>query len=220
MSSPASPLGGFLIGLAAFGWAADTLFRYPLMQAGFDPVLLVCIDHAICLVFLLPYFWIRHRGQLTSLSRSQWLGLFVIGAGASGIATVLFTASFALVNPSVAILIQKLQPVFVIFFAFLFLKERPSRSFYLWAPIALLSGLVISFSDFNFHFVRDLNPQSKGALYAFSAALIWALGTVIGKRVVGQISPGIVTYWRFQFGLLTLVVLYFAGRGSLTSFEI
>ncbi len=214
-----SSIGSFLIAFAAFLWATDTLFRYPLMQAGFDPVLLVGLDHLICLCVLLPIAWMKFGKKLTALTRAQWTGLFLIGAGASGFATVFFTASFGLVNPSVAILIQKLQPVFVILFAMLFLKERPQANFWIWSPVAIAAGLVISFPDFNFQFVASLNPQSKGAIYAFIAAFIWALGTVVGKGLVSKVDPGIVTYWRFQFGFATLVALFFLGGGHFGALE-
>ena len=40
----------------------------------------------------------------------RWLAVAFCGAGGSALATILFTASFHYVNPSVTILLQKLQP--------------------------------------------------------------------------------------------------------------
>ena len=209
-------MGPILVALAAILWATDALVRYPLIQpgphGGLDPTFVVFFDHALAVAILTPFMFAKFRGQLTKVSSAQWAGLFVLGGGASAIATVLFTASFRFVNPSVSILLQKLQPVFVVLLAATFLGERPKKAFWIWAPVALLAGLAISFPGFDFSFLESDALASKGSLYALSAASLWALATVVGKGVVAKLPPMIVTYWRFVFGLVTLAgMLGFAG---------
>jgi drug/metabolite transporter (DMT)-like permease len=97
--------------------------------------------------------------------------------------------------------------VIVVLLAMAFLKERPARSFFAWAPLALLAGVAISFPTFDFRFTSEISTSSQGSLYAFAAAAIWAAATVIGKGVVSKLSPTFVTYCRFVFGLLTSAVL-------------
>jgi drug/metabolite transporter (DMT)-like permease len=206
--------GAFFVGLAAILWATDTLFRYPLMNRGLDSVSIVLMEHLICLTILFPFILIRNRKELTALSGGAWSGLFFIGAGSSAVATVLFTASFGLVNPSVAILLQKLQPIFVTVLAFIFLKERPAKAFWGWGFIAILSGVILSFPQFNFQFAETISLESKGSIYALVAAAIWAIGTVVGKALLGSVKPVIVTFWRFAFGALALLILALAGGVS------
>jgi drug/metabolite transporter (DMT)-like permease len=38
---------------------------------------------------------------------------------------------------------------------------------------------------------------------------------VIGKSVLEKLSPSVVTFWRYFFGFITLVVVLFATHGSL-----
>lgn len=207
-------MGPLLVALAAILWATDALVRYPLIQHGLDPTFVVFFDHALAVVLLTPFMLVKFRKQLTKVSAPQWAGLFLLGGGASALATVLFTASFKYVNPSVSILLQKLQPVFVVLLAALFLGERPKKTFYIWAPLALLAGLAISFPTFDFAFLSGA-AESHGSLYALAAAGLWALATVVGKGVVGKLPPMVVTYWRFVFGLVTLAgMLAFAGSFS------
>jgi drug/metabolite transporter (DMT)-like permease len=212
-------MGPFLVAFAAILWATDAVVRYPLVQAGIDPTFIVFFDHLLGVTVLTPFLFFRHRRELFKVSGAQWAGLFLLGGGASALATVLFTASFRYVNPSVSILLQKLQPVFVVLLAMLFLRERPAKAFWAWAPVALAAGIAISFPDFNFHFVSEISPESKGSIYALAAAGIWALATVVGKGVVSKLPPTVVTYWRFVFGLVTLgLMLAFAGFDFTTTF--
>jgi len=206
-------MGPALVAFAAILWATDALVRYPLIQSGIDPTFLVFFDHLLCVILLTPFLVYRFRGTLTKIARPQWIGLFVIGGGGSAIATVLFTTSFRYVNPSVSILLQKLQPIFVVILATAFLGERPKRAFWIWAPLALLAGLAISFPDFDFRFLGDGSVASKGALFALSGAALWALSTVVGKAVLYRLPPMVVTYWRFVFGLLALAFMIMTESG-------
>jgi drug/metabolite transporter (DMT)-like permease len=200
-----------LIGLAAALWATDPLFRAPAVQS-ISPIFIVLFEHIIGTFLLGAWVFFKNRKELTALSSTSWLSLLLIGAGGSAVATVLFTASFKHINPSVAILLQKLQPIFVIVFAFLFLREKPSRSFWGWALVALLSAIAISFPDFKFDFLSNgIDWHSEGVLDALIAAGLWALSTVAGKSVVSKHPPGVVTFWRYFFGLVTLAALMAAG---------
>lgn len=206
--------GPLLIGFAALLWATDAVIRYPLVQLGVDPVLIVFFDHCLGVLLLTPYLFLKHAKSTAKITITQWAGLFVLGGGGSALATVLFTASFQYVNPSVSILLQKLQPILVVLLAMLFLGERPKRGFYLWAGIALAAGLVISFPDLDFNFIGEHSLKSRGSLYALGAAALWGLSTVVGKGVVGKLPPMVVTYWRFVFGLITLGGMLLFSRSS------
>lgn len=217
-------MGPILVAFAAILWATDALVRYPLVQGGIDPTFVVFFDHLLAVAILSPFVIYRFRRKLVKISIPQWIGLFVLGGGASALATVLFTASFRYVNPSVSILLQKLQPIFVVILAAAFLGERPKKSFWIWAPLALAAGLTISFPDFKFDFISGETFESRGSLYALSAAGLWALATVVGKGVVSKLPPMVVTYWRFVFGLVTLAFMvafagtFHGGAGGTLSF--
>lgn len=204
MAPPRSLLGSFWIAIAASLWATDALFRLPTSER-IDPALLVACEHGLALLILWPLAWLRHRSRLTKLSASQWISVAFIGLGASAAATVLFTTSFAYINPSIAILLQKLQPVFVSLLAILFLGERPSRGFYGWATLALAAGVVLNFPDLRFGFLQEVDLlRSRGAIYALSAAALWAVATVVGKSLLLSLDFQVATFWRFFFGFAGL----------------
>ena len=201
-----SALGALLIATAAFLWATDALFRVPAVES-LDPTFIVFCEHAIGMIVLSPWPILSGLPGLLKLKVSEVLGLMIIGGGGSALATVLFTASFREVHPSVAILLQKFQPLIVIVLAFIFLGERINLRFIKWAALALGAGIVLSFPDFDFAFLRgDFDPRSRGVALALGAAAIWATSTVAGKALLKGISPALVTGWRYLFGMLALVV--------------
>jgi drug/metabolite transporter (DMT)-like permease len=200
--------GPFWVGLAAFLWATDALVRYPAISK-IDPTFIVLFEHILAVFILLPWM-IRKYGKSTfSLNRGEWNSALFSGVAGSAAATILFTASFKYINPSVAVLLQKLQPVLVVLIAYIFLGERPARKFYLWGSIALIAGLVLSFPDFNFDFLSKRDSHSIGIQYAFVAALMWAGSTVTGKKLLIKVPPPVATFWRFFFGLVGVSILIF-----------
>ena len=197
--------GPLLIAFASFLWGTDALFRYPISEA-IDPTFIVFCEHLLGTILLL--FWVvaKHGKQAFKLTKPAWVAAVFVGAGGSAVATALFTASFRYVNPSVAILLQKLQPVLVVVIAYVILKERPGRQFIFWAPVALGAAIVLSFPDLKFNFT-DAPRRTHGVIYAATAALIWSATTVVGKILLKRTSPSVATFWRYAFGLLTLSLL-------------
>lgn len=205
-------IGPLFVGLAAFLWATDALVRYPAITS-IDPIFLVFVEHVLAVILLLPWVLWKHKNELFSFTFREWMAAIFSGMGGSALATVIFTASFYYVNPSVAVLLQKLQPVMVVVIAFLLLGEKPERKFFFWGLIALVAGVFLSFPDLNFSFLNGgLDLYSKGIQYAFGAALLWAASTVSGKILLKQTAPALATFWRFAFGLVALSFLMaFAG---------
>jgi drug/metabolite transporter, DME family len=199
--------GVAFVALASLLWATDSLVRMP-SSAVLDPTLIVLIEHALAIALFLPWIMVKRREGLTSLTGTQWAALGFSGVGASAAATVLFTASFRYVNPSVAILLQKLQPVIAVLAARVLLKEDPPRRFYGWAAVAFAAALVLSFPDLQLPSLSGQDVRSRGVLYAFSAAALWALATAAGKLALRGVQPAAATFWRFVFGLVALTAFW------------
>jgi len=136
----------------------------------------------------------------------ETFGAVLIGAFGSVLATLCFTESFQFVNPSVAILLQKTQPLVVITLSWVFLGERITRTFFLWATLALISAFFLSFPE-GFHFGLLRSQANYGAALAFLAALLWAASTVVGKASLSKAHPAALSFWRFASGLVLLVVM-------------
>ncbi|MBC7691172.1 MAG: DMT family transporter [Methylotenera sp.] len=207
--------GPFLIAVAALLWATDALFRVRLVNT-LHPTFIVFFEHLVCVTALLPWILLRKRREIFQLNFTQWCAVTLIGIGGSAIATVFFTASFKYVNPSVSILLQKLQPVWVTLLAILLLKERPQKGFFFWGLLALAAAVVLSFPDLNFNFMKEgVDLKSKGVSYALIAAGLWGVATVAGKILLNSIPPSVVSFWRFIFGWITLGILLLLSETSI-----
>jgi drug/metabolite transporter (DMT)-like permease len=157
---------------------------------------------------------VKNRGALLELKFTDWILAFLIGAGGSALATFFYTAAYEYLNPSVIILLQKLQPIFVTLVAYVFLKERPEKSFYGWAALALIAAVFLSLPYFQatstLKGMLSLNLESRGVIYALTAAALWGTATVCGKVLLNrQHSVRVVTFWRYAFGALTLSMMAF-----------
>lgn len=199
MSGSAS--GFILVAIGAALWGSDALFRRGLAQE-LPSSVVVAGEHLILTVVLLPILW-RSRSALGRLRWSDWLSLAVIGAGSSALATVLFTSAFRYGDPNTPLLLQKLQPIFAMLGAAIVLKERIQPRFIYFAATALTGGFLITFPG-----PSALTPERLApALLAAGAALLWGLGTVLGRRLTPVLRSSQITSLRVSIGLIVLAPL-------------
>jgi drug/metabolite transporter (DMT)-like permease len=190
--------------LGAGLWATDTLFRHPLSKE-LSPVTIVYYEHLFAVLISLAWVLISDRKAIFP-GWKEFAGAAFIGVCGSAWATVLFTLSFRYLNPTVAILVQKIQPVIVIGISALFLGEKPGRGFLLWGALAMVSAFFVSFPEgVEWRLLRS--ASTFGTLLAVLAAGLWALSTVAGKIVLKRTPVSVLSFWRFAFGLLALHVL-------------
>jgi drug/metabolite transporter (DMT)-like permease len=198
-------VGGFaIVALSASLWGTDALFRRGLALE-LPAVEVVFWEHlvlaAISLALVLP-----HARRLRGLRPRDWLAIALIGGGSSVAATILFTEAFKHGDPTTPLLLQKLQPVFAAGAAFVLLGERLRPRYFAYLALALLGSYLITFADPAAVSARRLLPAGLGA----GAALLWALGTVLGKHAGTKIAPTQLAGLRFIFGLPVALVLLLA----------
>lgn len=205
--------GLILIIIACFFWAMDTLIRYPLVESGLSPVTIVFYEHAILSLF---FIWtilgaIKRTGDLKV---SDMFSFFIVGCVGSALATVAFTESFNFLNPSLVILLQKLQPIIAISLAAIVLKEPVERKFLLWAAFCMIGGLLVSSPDIERFYqlmAKDFNLViSDSAMGGYMLVLIsiigWASATVYGKKLsLAGFDTRAILSGRFLSGLIALI---------------
>ena len=197
-------LGPALVTLAALLWALDAPFR-KFLAVGISSTVIVLLEHLLVSLCVLPLLLPR-LAELRALRWQEWLAILFVGFGGSAAATVLFTESFHYVNPTVAVLLQKLQPLIAVTLASVVLGERLSRHFWTWAVVAMGGAYLVSFPE--------LAPtglawgaNAHGVLLALGAAVFWGGSTVFGRFVLNRASFQVVTGLRFTTGLALLVAV-------------
>jgi drug/metabolite transporter (DMT)-like permease len=185
-------------------WGTDGLLRQPL--AGQLPAATVVFwEHLLIVVVLVPFLPSALRAFRAATGRER-VALVLIGAGASAVATALFTQAFRYGDPVTPLVLQKLQPVIAVVAAALLLGERMRRGYWLFAVPALVGAWFMAFPD-----PLSAAPQAvTAALLAVAAAALWAVGTVLGRMVSVRIASRDVTVLRFAIGLPASAVVLLA----------
>jgi drug/metabolite transporter (DMT)-like permease len=212
-------MGFLFIVLGTLMWSLDTLIRYPLL-AVVSADTMVFIEHLFLFAYFLPLLFIN-KFDFKKIDGAAFIGFFVIGMIGSAASTLAFTKAFSLINPSLVILLQKLQPFIAILLSSLMLKERIHKTFYVCALPAFLGAFLLSYKDIAPVFTGSLEAGvTLGYVLTLVAVIGWGASTVFGKNLStrGFAEPEIMA-GRFIFGFV-LLSSYCAVQGSLPTAEI
>lgn len=202
-------LPGAAVVLASLLFATDALFREKALVA-LDPRAVGLLEHGIAFLFLLPWIFTRRRTEFRIVGKRDLALFLAIGLGGSALGTTVFTMAVERIGSSGATVFVMLQPIFVLTFAWYFLKERFSSIFVpcaLWvvANMVLLSYTQSSAAEL---LGAEENPEATmGMVYAFLATLIWGGSTVAGKALLTRYPSSVVLFWRWLIAFLFLGVL-------------
>ncbi|HZC74661.1 MAG TPA: DMT family transporter, partial [Gaiellaceae bacterium] len=201
MTKLAAIPGVLLVAAAAAMWGTDPLIRKT-MSGTTSATTIVFGEHVILVLCTLPFL----LPALRAVFRAGWryvTAAVVIGAGASAVATILFTD--ALIGHSdyiTPVVIQKIQPFIAVGAAAVLLGERPRSSFW-WFFLPALAGFWLV------NQAHPFDPSAKGAVViaeATGAAALWGLGTVLGRYMSREIEFHHVLSLRFFFGLIASAI--------------
>lgn len=167
--------------------------------------LVVTIEHIIGALIITPFILFR-RGRshlisvLRQLNKNEWISLGFISLG-SGLGLYFFLISFGMGNPSVAILIQKTQPVITLFVAMIILKERPTKFYYVAVTFALLGVYLIAIEDI----LNATAFEFYAALCSLIAAIFWGSNTTFGRLLTAKTDYWDLTAFRYIGGSIILI---------------
>ena len=207
-------LGGFLIIIAAIMWGLDGILLTPSYFSKFhfyDVNFIVFIAHAIP-TFILSVLFTKQFKMLKTFTKSDYLFFILIAVFGGSIGTLSIVKALQLSEYSkfsIVILIQKSQPIFAVFLAFLILKERPSKKFYIIAGISLISTvfgkkIVGSFSFLTSTFYRFFFTSLVMLVFVlFSGTTEKSLTTLTGNKSLMSLSLFIAI-----FGLFAILIYY------------
>jgi len=193
--------GVVLVAVAAAMWGTDPIIRKT-MSFSTSATTIVFGEHVILVALTLPLL----LPALRAVFRAGWrcvVAAVVVGAGASAVATILFTD--ALIGHSdfiTPVVVQKVQPLVAVGGAALLLGERPRPRFAWFFVPALLGFWLVNQA-------HPLAPSAKGVVViaeATGAAVLWAMGTVLGRYLTREIEFQDVVALRFFFGLIASAI--------------
>ena len=207
--------GVWFVALGAALWGTSSYFRNQMLTV-LTSSQIVLLEHLLLALFAVPVMIIG-RNQLRGLNAKDWGAILFISWGGSAVATILFTAAFQYGNPNVVVLLQKLQPIFVILMARFMLKEVLPRSFRYYLLLAVAGTYLLTFG-FSLPLADFSHGNLTAALLAIGAAALWGGSTVMGRHLIGKLSFETVTAARFLMALPLLAVLV-AVNGEFANFN-
>ncbi|MEN8138748.1 MAG: DMT family transporter [Bacteroidota bacterium] len=209
--------GATIIGISAILWGFDGIALTPRLY-NLDVTFVVFILHLIPFL-LMNLFLYKKYSLLKTLDKSELISLIFIAMFGGVIGTMAIVKALFLVNfhsLSIVVLLQKLQPIFAIFLAVTFLKERLRKRYIFWAAVALVSGYFLTFG-FETPVFDLSNNTFQASLFAILAAFSFGSSTVFGKKVMNKLDFASTTFFRYGF---TAFIMFFvvAANSSFNGF--
>ncbi len=218
--------GPAVVSLANAARAFDAPVRYPLIFSSPDVFVkpmamprgssfIALVEHFFGLVILLTILSIT-RGfkklfaPLKQFTKRDWISLIFISFGGSALGLFFYLISFGLGNPTIAILIQKAQPLITLIFAYVILKEKLSKRFYITLFFALVGiGLMVT-PDI----IDKMQASTTLGVYgiiailcSLLAAVFWGGSTVFGRILIEKVDFWNLTLFRYIGGFIFLLFL-------------
>lgn len=192
--------------------STDLYFRNPMIKS-LPVMVLIAWEHLINLALVAPVLLYK-RAEFRKCNFRDILLLMMVGFGASAMGILCFSEAFHYINPALAVLLQKLQPIMTILLSAIILRERVTRAFFGWALLAILSSYFVSFGLTD-PFTGEGKMLAKGAAFAVAAAFFWGGGTIWGKMLLQKFDQSFVLACRFLLGSIFTVSLAYIFRGGL-----
>lgn len=188
--------GIVLVSVAATMWGLDGLIRKPLATTT-SATTIVFGEHVVLVActatLLVPALLALWRAGIAYVAAG-----ILVGAGASAIATILFTEALFHGDFITVVVLQKSQPLVAVVGAWLVLGEQP-RPRFAWFLVPALAGIWL------IALPHPLAPHAHGLTpiaETLGAAALWGLGTVLGRYLTRKLTFEHVATVRFAFGLV------------------
>jgi drug/metabolite transporter (DMT)-like permease len=170
----------------------------------FSPLMGSLVRYAVACAALLVAAFALERG-LPTLTRRQWLATFVLGLLGVFAYNLFFMGALERLPASRAALIIALNPVITITISAFVLGETLSRRRWLGVAIAL-AGVCIVITRGNFTSLGSMGIGA-GEILMLAAVTSWALYTIIGRKVLGGLTPLAATNYAALWGTLLLFIV-------------
>ena len=197
-------LGASLALAASFVFSKSALNHLSMLQFGMFWFSLGVLWNGI-------WFFTRREYKQLRGDTGRKTGVAVVIAVLEGAATGLFYLAIkAMENPAVVAFIGNIGPVFVTLMGILLLKER-FRTLQVVGIVTTIVGVfVINFREGGFAGFVD-----PGSIYVISAAFLFSVATIVGRRMHQWLVPGYMSLIR-SFLLAVTMALLFLRFGELS----
>ncbi|MCF8229145.1 MAG: DMT family transporter [Bacteroidales bacterium] len=212
-SKSAVVMGGIAVSFSAVLWGFDGVVLTPRLynlNIGF----VVFMLHALPFLLMNLVLFGQYK-YLNRFSGNDYLVFTLIALFGGAIGTMAIVKALFLVNfqkLTIVVLLQKMQPIFAIALAAIFLKEKLGKNYILWAGLAIIAGYFLTFGTK----LPNLDSGSEtvyASLFALLAAFSFGSSTVLSKKILNRYSFYTATFYRYGFtGLIMTFFILITGK--------
>lgn len=174
----------------------------------------------MCVCLTLFVVWSRPVALFDTFKRAPWMYLG-LGFFGTTVGTTMLYAAIDQLSLSVASIVGKLQPVFVLIMAYIFLKERLTRAEIVLSILAILGACLVAIPN-PLAIFETAHATVFGLLAALASSLGWAISGVFGKRLSMMANPpsaSQLTFFRYFIGSTLVMPVVDFGEYSTTVSE-
>jgi len=191
-------LGASLALAASFVFSKSALNHLSMLQFGL-------LWFSMGVVWNGIWFLLRRDYRNVKENAGYKTGVAVVIAILEGAATGFFYLAIkAMENPAVVSFIGNIGPVFVTLMGILLLKERFRTTQVFGIVITIFGIFVINFREGGFAGFVD-----PGSIYVISAAFLFSLATIVGRRMHHLLVPGYMSLIRSFLLAVVMALLFF-----------
>ncbi len=191
-------LGASLALAASFVFSKSALNHLSMLQFGL-------LWFSMGVVWNGIWFFLRRDYRNVRENAGRKTVVAVVIAILEGAATGLFYLAIkAMENPAVVSFIGNIGPVFVTLMGILLLRERFRTTQVIGIVITIMGIFVINFREGGFAGFFD-----PGSVYVLSAAFLFSLATIVGRRMHHMLVPGYMSLIRSFLLAVVMALLFF-----------
>ena len=189
----------FLLVLAAASWGFQpTCIKW--LVGEWSPVTITFVRYVFLSMILLGMAWWQEGARMLPKGRSWW---YLLGMGLSGVMLNNILQFTGLLTTTVTncTLISATTPAVTAILAVVFIRER--LNLIAWGGILLsFCGVLLIVSHGSLEVIRQID-FNVGDIYCFLSQIVWAIYSLLGLRVMHEMSPVAVTGWGGLLGGIT-----------------
>ena len=183
----------------------------------FNPIQLTFERFFVGGLILLPIAIKSLKSKEVSITKEDIKQFLLLGFMCVVVSMIFYQLAVTHTKASVVAVIFSCNPVFVMLFAYVFLKEK-IHYYNIISLILEIVGILIIINPLS------INLSPIGVIFTLLAAITFALYGVLGKKSTSKFGGEVVTCFSFIFGSFEMLILILIGHNSyisslLTSFN-
>ncbi|MCD6468778.1 MAG: DMT family transporter [Thermoplasmata archaeon] len=190
--------------LASVMWAVEPVFA-KLSYQNSDFLQTSGVRAVFVTLTALVYVVLSKRREKLRVNKKVLPSLIYLAVVGTVFADLLYFFALTKVPVVNAVLIGHMQPVFVILIGFFILKTDKLTAFdYIGIAFMITSGLLVTTKTLEN--LSTLRLGTSGDLMVLVATIAWATTTVTARRYLKGLDAGIITFYRFMFASIVLII--------------